>query len=152
MKDLELAPELSAEGLVEAKWINDGPQAIYRFANGFGASVIKNSYSYGGMWELAVLKWIDGKSHLVYDTEITDDVVGYLEIGDVQPLLDRIKALDAKGREQRQEPNDTVRRAYRLAKEYMQALENERDLVAQRIRSTQAELDEFEKTYDLEGN
>ncbi len=47
------------------------------YPNGYGASIIKHNGSYGredDLWELAVLK--DGG--LCYDTDITDDVLGYL--------------------------------------------------------------------------
>lgn len=67
-------------------------QYIYDFDNGFGASVIRHRYSYGGedgLYELAVLK--DG--HLCYDTEITSDVCGYLSEEEVNELLHKIEAL-----------------------------------------------------------
>lgn len=43
--------------------LNGGVQALFRFPNGFGASVVQSIGSYGhedGLWELAVLKW-DGR-------------------------------------------------------------------------------------------
>jgi hypothetical protein len=64
----------------------------YTFANGYGASVVRNAYSYGGpqgKWELAVIK--DGD--LCYDTDITDDVLGWLEPVDVAAALSKIAAL-----------------------------------------------------------
>lgn len=67
-------------------------QHIYLFANGYGASVIKNSYSYGheyGLYELAVMK--DGR--LCYDTPITDNVIGYLTADKVAEHLSRIEKL-----------------------------------------------------------
>lgn len=78
-----------------------GTQRLYRFENGYGASVIQAEYSYGGndgLWELAVLKF-EGVSNydfkLCYDTPITDDVIGYLTEEQVQALLIAIKALDS---------------------------------------------------------
>lgn len=65
---------------------------IFQFTNGYGASVIRNSKSYGGpagFYELAVLK--DGKIN--YKTPITNDVVGWLDPDEVEELLDKIKAL-----------------------------------------------------------
>jgi hypothetical protein len=65
---------------VEVKELLGGVQAIFQFENGYGASVVQNDMSYGGMsghWDLAVLKWDDGESSLCYDTEITDDVIGW---------------------------------------------------------------------------
>lgn len=65
---------------------------IFQFANGYGASVIRNSQSYGGpegFYELAILK--DGKIN--YKTPITNDVIGWLDPDEVEELLDKIKAL-----------------------------------------------------------
>ena len=65
---------------------------VFQFANGHGASVIRNQYSYGGLagfYELAVLK--DGKIN--YKTKITDDVLGYLEPDDVTDILKQIENL-----------------------------------------------------------
>jgi len=79
------------------KEINGNGQWIFRFDNNYGASVIKGEYSYGGnrgLYELAVIYWLgDEEWHLCYSTEITDDVIGYLEVEEVNELLDRIKAL-----------------------------------------------------------
>ena len=50
--------------------------------DGFGASVVRHPYSYGGavgLWELAVL---DSNGRLTYETPITDDVMTcVVEIG-----------------------------------------------------------------------
>ena len=76
-----------------------GTQKLYRFANGYGASVVQSPYSYGGnrgLWELAVTKYAgeDNDSFsLTYSTEITDDVLGYLNEVEVDELLARIEAL-----------------------------------------------------------
>lgn len=73
--------------------INGGEQVKYLFPNGFGASVVSHAYSYGGasgLWELAVLGQ-DG--HLNYDTPVTDDVIGWLDEGEVDALLSQIEAL-----------------------------------------------------------
>ena len=70
----------------------DGVKMEYEFMNGYGASVVRHQYSYGnkdGLWELAVLK--DGS--ITYDTEISDDVVGYLSWEDVEKILSKIKDL-----------------------------------------------------------
>lgn len=78
--------------------IYNGPamQHIYFFANGYGASVIQNCYSYGheyGLYELAVLK--DGR--LCYDTPITSNVIGYLTADKVAEYLQRIEELPKEG-------------------------------------------------------
>ena len=74
-----------------------GEQYLYKFENGYGASVIRNHISYGGdegSWELAVITWNEvGTWNLCYSTEITNDVLGYLEEEDVEEILDRIKNL-----------------------------------------------------------
>ena len=68
----------------------DGEQFVFMFPNGWGASVIRNTFSYGGkqgLWELAVL---DKNEELCYDTEITGDVIGYLSEQGVLDTLSRI--------------------------------------------------------------
>ena len=75
----------------EPKAFTGGHQATVRFDNGYGASIIDDGYgSERGLYELAVL---DEAGHICYDTEITDDVEGYLNAQDVTNLLERIEAL-----------------------------------------------------------
>lgn len=75
----------------------DGYQWIFEFDNGYGASVVNNIMSYGhekGLFELAVIEVDeDGDMDLCYDTEITDDVIGYLTNEQVMDLLYKIKNL-----------------------------------------------------------
>ncbi|MDN8071380.1 hypothetical protein [Burkholderia vietnamiensis] len=76
--------------------LNGGTQKLYRFENGFGASVVQHEYSYGGdagQWELAVIRFDGDDWHLEYGTEITDDVIGQLDWNEVEDLLSRINAL-----------------------------------------------------------
>ena len=83
-KDLEFVEHPSHIG---------GVQARIQFDNGYGASVVKTPYSYGGdrgLYELAVLG-IDG--HLTYDTPITNDVIGYLRDIDVTDVMEKIQQL-----------------------------------------------------------
>jgi hypothetical protein len=83
-KDLEFRPHPNHMG---------GVQAIAEFDNGFGASIVKTPYTYGGkdgLYELAVLN-TDG--HLTYDTPITNDVLGYLTEKDVTEVLIKIQQL-----------------------------------------------------------
>jgi len=69
-----------------------GEAKIYKFKNGYGASIVCHQHSYGGnegLLELAVLK---GDS-ICYDTPVTDDVVGYLTTEKATAILEEIKAL-----------------------------------------------------------
>jgi len=63
------------------------------FDNGYGASVVKHEFSYGGkdgLYELAVLNK-DGE--LCYDTSVTNDVIGYLRPEDVTDVMERVEKL-----------------------------------------------------------
>jgi hypothetical protein len=73
------------------KELHGGTQKLYKFDNGFGASVINNAYSYGQ--ELAVIKWDDDVFDLTYETPITDDVIGYISDEELIKVLDKIKNL-----------------------------------------------------------
>ena len=76
-----------------------GVQQLYQFLNGYGASVVKHPYSYGGpegFWELAVVKWDGADCKLCYTTEITDDVIGWLTAEEVMEYLVKISNLPAK--------------------------------------------------------
>jgi hypothetical protein len=70
----------------------EGVQAHITFENGYGASVVKSPYTYGGdkgLYELAVFK--DGE--ITYATPITDDVIGYLRPEDVTDVMTKIQQL-----------------------------------------------------------
>ena len=65
------------------------------FENGFGASIVKHQYSYGGkdgLYEIAVLDDMDGGP--IYYTSVTDDVLGHLSEENVETHLNEIKSLD----------------------------------------------------------
>ena len=70
-----------------------GVQARIIFDNGYGASVVRSQYTYGGdkgLYELAVF----GKDgHITYDTPITNDVIGYLRPEDVTDVMEKIQQL-----------------------------------------------------------
>lgn len=68
----------------------------FRFENGFGASVVKGEFTYGGtndLFELGVIKFNGNNSFWVYDTPLTEDVIGWLTNDEVLELLERIKNL-----------------------------------------------------------
>ena len=70
-----------------------GVQAIIKFKNGYGASVVRSEYTYGGsdgLYELAVL---DNDGHITYDTPITNDVIGYLKPEEVTKIMQQIQML-----------------------------------------------------------
>lgn len=62
------------------------------FENGYGTSIVRHQYSYGGkdgLFELGVLH----NDQLCYDTPITDDVIGYIPEHEVATYLDQIAQL-----------------------------------------------------------
>jgi len=75
--------------------LNGGSQDIYRFDNGYGASVINSWMSYGT--ELAVIQFSDEDNEsfsLTYSTPITGDVIGHIEDdNELNTILEQIKAL-----------------------------------------------------------
>lgn len=83
--------------LKEKKPNLNGIQYIFKFDNSFGASVIKHMGSYGhaeDLWELAVIRFYSYDVwHIDYDTDITNDVLGYLTDERVRELLQKIKEL-----------------------------------------------------------
>jgi len=77
----------------EFKKLYGGIQKIYRFDNGYGASVIQHKGSYGfnqGLWEIAVL---NADNELDYSTEIASDVIGRLNDFEIVLTLKRIQNL-----------------------------------------------------------
>lgn len=114
--------------LTETRSLHDGVQRRYVFPNGFGASVVRHSFSYGseqGLWELAVT---DENGKLTYDTPITDDVIGHLDDDAVHDLLAAIAHLTPG--ETRLEPSPPVHdRTKDTVVAFVEYLERERGLV-----------------------
>jgi hypothetical protein len=82
-KDLKFKQHPSADGIISR----------ITFENGYGASVVRHEYSYGGkdgLYELAVL---DSDGELCYDTPVTNDVIGYLRDIDVTDVMEKIQQL-----------------------------------------------------------
>ena len=76
--------------------INGGIQYKAFYPNGYGASIVQHSFSYGredGLWELAVLKGNEEECVICYDTPITGDVLGHLTEEDVNETLEKIAVL-----------------------------------------------------------
>jgi hypothetical protein len=64
------------------------------FDNGYGVSVVRGPFTYGGpagLFELAILDAQTQK--LVFNTPITDDVIGHLTEEDVTQLMAEIQLL-----------------------------------------------------------
>ena len=85
------------EYLKDTHYVNGGVQHKYAFLNGYGASLVKHDFSYGGkqgLWELAVLDFsIDSEGELCYTSGITDDVIGHLSWNNVEKYLGEIQQL-----------------------------------------------------------
>jgi hypothetical protein len=80
---------------------DSGIQAEHFFPNGYGVSVVQFTSPYGGgsygadegLYELAVLQGLEEDWEICYDTSITDDVMGYLTIEDVETVLNQVEKL-----------------------------------------------------------
>lgn len=77
---------------------HNAEQRVYKFPNGYGASVLKGGMAYGredAPYELAVIKFdpYSGVFNLCYDTPITDNVVCSQTEAQIVELLYRIKNL-----------------------------------------------------------
>ncbi len=72
------------------------PQTIYKFPNGYGASIIKLNYIYFGI-EIAVLRFDeDGNWDIDYSTPITNDVKGGMNEKTRDEVLQQIFDLKEK--------------------------------------------------------
>nr|DAK21242.1 MAG TPA: hypothetical protein [Caudoviricetes sp.] len=70
------------------------PQTIYKFPNGYGASIIKIEYIYFGI-EIAVLKFDEnGNFNIDYGTPLTNDVIGGLNEESRDSVLQQIFDLE----------------------------------------------------------
>lgn len=116
-----------------------GIQRIYRFDNGYGASVIRFDGSYGyedGLWELAVIQFKDdsmSKFDLVYDTPITSDVLGRLTEEEVEHVLKEIEAL---------KPGETDRVLFELIPEESHATRAGEHFEVYKIKNAPNDADE----------
>ena len=75
-----------------------GEHAFHIFDNHYGVSVVRGPYTYGGrdgLYELAVVYMApeDKESQLVYDTPITNDVMGHLTPDNITDVMAQVEAL-----------------------------------------------------------
>lgn len=83
-------------------------RVVYRFPNGYGADISRAkstmpflgreylTYTDANTWELAVIRFNSEDNtdyNLVYNTPITDDVLGYLPDSEVNEILSQIEKL-----------------------------------------------------------
>ena len=101
---------------------NGGTQRVYKFDNGYGASVVNHCFSYGT--ELGVLRFDGDDFDLCYTTPITDDVIGHLSEEGVESVLDLIQALPV----------------YSLDEEARVAAVKKREAIEERIKELELEL------------
>ena len=93
----------------EDYWVGTGDQRIYRFPNGYGASVIRftmhvpglgnvpgSSGADAGLWELCLLKFhgSDNLDFSVVYEEGFNDAIGHLTVEGVQFILAQIKSIE----------------------------------------------------------
>jgi hypothetical protein len=92
---------------VEAAIDKSHIQVVYRFPNGYGASIVRtkshipfgrkySSYTDDDDWELAVLRFRSDDNrdyNLDYSTPITSDVLGYQSDDEVNAVLEQIGKL-----------------------------------------------------------
>lgn len=85
--------------------IGNGLRAKMFFKNGYGVSVVRFKLMFGGYgsytsndkeWELAVIHGDENKFDIVYNTPITDDVLGHLSADDVSEIMAKVKCLPQK--------------------------------------------------------
>lgn len=93
MKPTPLNYEEFEKYLIREETLWSGFHYVFKFENGYGASVVKHSFSYGNEEDLFELAVLDDKGELCYSTPITNDVIGYLSNDDVIKLLNEIKNL-----------------------------------------------------------
>lgn len=88
-----LAPKVAD---VEETPLNGGTQIKIFFENGYGASIIRGPFTYGGSEGLFELAVVGKHGHLDFNTPVTDDVIGWLRPDQVVDLLEQIAGLTEK--------------------------------------------------------
>lgn len=70
-----------------------GVRSRLMFENGFGVSVVCTDLSYGGkdgLYEIAVL---NSQGDITYDTELTNDVIGWLDKDKVTEIMLQVQKI-----------------------------------------------------------
>lgn len=101
MQHSEIEVKSLLEEFMDVPSISDHPNPvkfIVKFPSNYGASIIRNKWSYGGnegLLELAVVIFDENSMNydLVYDTSITNDVLGHLTEEEVLETLKEIEKL-----------------------------------------------------------
>jgi hypothetical protein len=89
-KDLKFEPHSFAKSGLD--YCKDAKRATETFENGYGVSVIFGSFFYSNgkdTYEVAVL--FDG--HITCNTDITDNVMGYLSEDEVSEVMSKVAVL-----------------------------------------------------------
>ena len=76
-----------------------GYRACEQFDNGYGVSVVTGTCAYTtkGTYELAIT---DEEGGLVYDTPITDDVIGHLPPEEVSTIMKEVQELPKRKKDE----------------------------------------------------
>lgn len=82
-KDLEFRPHRDVDGL----------HSVMMFDNGYGVSVIKTPFSYGGKMGLYELAVLDSGEDITYNTPVTNDVLGHLSEEEVTKYMIEVQKL-----------------------------------------------------------
>jgi hypothetical protein len=94
MKTINSFKDLEFEFIDLEDSLYNGVRCRVQFPNGYGASIVRHNFSYGGkegLYELAVL---DQYGELHYDNPVANgDVRGYLSEDDVTKLIKEIQEL-----------------------------------------------------------
>ena len=88
-EDLKFEPHEVAKALG-----TDGVMAEAHFQNGYGVSVVRTQFTYGGregLYELAVLRG----DYITTDTPVTSGVLGWLNEQDVTAHMEQVQLLPA---------------------------------------------------------
>lgn len=123
-QEMAIRRSLRAKQLFTHRIHGNGIQRVYRFDNGFGASVVRHPFSYGhqeGKWELALLQFFGTGEEdwfLVYDRYDFNDVLGYLSDSEVEDTLYRIQSFPKTHRVRR--PRNFQQKLRELRKQQQQ--------------------------------